>query len=147
MTYLLIISMRAKEPCVFCKIIAGEIPSLKIFEDRKCIAFLDINPINPGHFLVIPKEHYKTITDMPKKLCKHIAGVVWDLTLKLQQTLDPEGVKVLQNNNEQAGQAVPHYHVHVIPRNKGDGAYYKEVWKTRKLSNAEMKSIQDILKS
>jgi histidine triad (HIT) family protein len=136
---------KAKEPCIFCRIIAKEIPCYKVYEDKQCLAFLDINPVNPGHLLVIPKAHYKTITDMPKKLCEHLAGVVWSLSLKVQQELDPDGIKVVQSNNEQAGQLVPHYHVHVIPRYKGDGDHYIEEWKTQELSEEDMKEIQEKL--
>jgi histidine triad (HIT) family protein len=137
----------AREPCIFCRIVAKEIPCYMVYEDKKCLAFLDINPVNPGHLLVIPKSHYKTITDMPQKLCEHLAGIVWTLSLKVQQALDPDGIKVVQNNNEQAGQVVPHYHVHVIPRNRGDLDHYREEWKTRKLDEGEMKDIQKKIKS
>ena len=136
----------AKEPCIFCKIVAKEVPSTRVFEDDKFIAFLDINPINPGHLLVIPKAHYKTITDMPKELYDDLHEVVWDLALKMQQQLDPDGIKIVQNNNEAAGQLVPHYHVHVIPRYAGDGERYKEIWNPVKINEEELKRIQEKLK-
>jgi len=134
--------MKATEPCIFCRIVAKEVPAYTVYEDKDCLAFLDINPVNPGHLLVIPKGHYKTITDMPEKLHGHIYQVAWRLALKLQQELDPDGLKVLQNNNEQAGQVVPHFHVHLIPRVEGDGEYYREAWKSRKLSQDEFEALK-----
>jgi histidine triad (HIT) family protein len=112
-----------------------------VHEDDKSIALLDINPINPGHLLVIPKGHYKTITDMPVELCRHLAGVVWRMSYNLQEALDPDGIRVLQNNNEAAGQEVPHYHIHVIPRYLGD-----EANKRTKPSKAELVKLQEKLK-
>ncbi len=128
------------DQCIFCKIARGEIPSYKIYEDENFLAFLDINPINPGHTLVIPKEHYKTITDAPKSVWADLMSLVWEITLKIQQTIDPDGINIVQNNNEQAGQEVPHIHVHIIPRFGGDEENYKE-WKTMKLPNEEMEKI------
>lgn len=126
------------EPCVFCRIIKGELPAHKIYEDDEVLAFLDVKPINPGHLLVIPKAHYKTVTDMPKELHGKIYEVVWDLALRVQESLDPDGLKLIQNNNIQAGQVVPHFHVHLIPRFKGDEAYYSEEWTTREVSDEEL---------
>ncbi|MBD3312050.1 HIT domain-containing protein [archaeon] len=137
----------AKEPCVFCKIVAGEVPSYKVYEDDEVLAFLDVNPVNPGHLLVVPKAHYKTITDMPKDLYEEIAEKVWELSLKMQKALDPDGMNIVQNNNEHAGQLVPHYHVHVIPRYSGDSDRYIEEWKTKDLSKEEMKEVQAKLQS
>ena len=133
------------EPCIFCRIARGEIPSYKIYEDENYMAFLDINPINPGHTLVIPKSHYKTITDAPKEVWSGLMALVWDLALKIQKKLDPDGLNIIQNNNVQAGQVVPHIHVHIIPRYGGDEENYKE-WKTMKLPEEEFKKLQNYLK-
>ncbi|MFA5406382.1 MAG: HIT family protein [Candidatus Nanoarchaeia archaeon] len=137
--------LTAVEPCIFCRIIKGELPSYKVYEDNKSIAFLDIYPINEGHLLVMPKEHYKTITDMPCKLNKHLAGVVWELVLRLQKTLDPPGIKIIQNNNEAAGQEVPHYHIHLLPRYEGDGERYKETTLRTKANKDKLLKLQEKL--
>ena len=109
--------------CIFCKIIAGKIPSKKIFEDSKVIGILDINPISEGHTLVIPKKHYETIDGVPDGEMGAIFGAVKKVVLKLRAKLEPDGFNVIQNNNEAAGQAIPHFHIHVIPRKEGDDLF------------------------
>ncbi len=138
--------MESPEPCVFCRIVAKELPAKVVYEDSKSIAILNIHPISPGHLLVIPKEHYKTITDMPESLYKHLAGVVWKLSLRIQEALDPDGLNIVQNNNVQAGQAVPHFHIHLIPRFLGDEENYKE-WKEMKVSDDDLKKTEELLKN
>ncbi len=133
------------ESCVFCKIVSKELSAKVIYEDERCMAILDNNPINPGHTLIIPKEHYKTITDMPRELNEHLAGVAWNIVLKIEKELDPDGINILQNNNIQAGQVVPHYHKHVIPRFIGDEEQYKE-WRTIKQTEKELEQMQKRLK-
>ena len=134
------------DDCVFCRIVSGELPCYKVFEDSELMAFLDANPVNPGHLLVIPKKHYKTITDMPRELHGRLYELVWSLAYDLQKKLDPDGLRVSQSNNEAAGQLVPHFHVHMIPRYEGDEVFYQELIKPRKLSSSEMKRIQAKLK-
>jgi len=101
--------------CIFCKIIAGELPSAKIYEDADVFAFLDIKPVNPGHTLVIPKKHFENIHDTPDELLAKVMRVakkISDAILKLGVT----GVNVGMNNGIGAGQLVFHAHVHVMPR-------------------------------
>ena len=136
----------SKESCVFCRIISNELPSYKVYEDKNCVAFLDIKPVNPGHLLVVSKEHYETITDMPKTVLKEISGVIQDLARKVETKLDPDGIKIVQNNGAQAGQEVLHFHVHLIPRYEGDEVNYLEEWTTQELSTAEMNRLAGLLK-
>lgn len=136
----------SKESCVFCRIISNDLPSYRVYEDKNCVAFLDIKPVNPGHLLVVSKEHYETITDMPKTVLKEISGVIQDLARKVETRLDPDGIKIVQNNGSQAGQEVFHFHVHLIPRYEGDEVNYLEEWTTQEVSAAEMNRLAGLLK-
>jgi len=107
--------------CIFCKIVQGEIPSAKIYEDDLVMSFLDINPINPGHALVLPKEHYATLFDVPQEVLhacitasQRVAGAVFG-------AVGASGLNFLQNNFRSAGQLIDHVHFHLIPRHEGDG--------------------------
>lgn len=106
------------DDCIFCKIIDGEIPSHKVYEDENVIAFLDANPVSKGHTLVVPKEHVETIHDAENM------DYMWDALVKVanavQEAFGPEGINVDQNNGELAGQEVFHMHFHVTPRYTGD---------------------------
>ncbi len=101
--------------CIFCKIINGEIPSYKIYEDDDVYAFLDINPVSCGHTLVVPKEHYCDIFEIPDNLLSKINIVVKKLSSTIKEKLKCDGINVLQNNGSCAGQTVFHYHVHIQP--------------------------------
>ncbi len=109
------------QECIFCKIVRGELPSNKIYEDEHSIALLDIHPVNPGHTLVIPKEHFATIFDTPAKTWGHVQETVHKVALALEKGAEADGVNLMMNNREHAGQVVHHAHVHLIPRFKGDG--------------------------
>jgi histidine triad (HIT) family protein len=115
--------------CVFCKIVAGEIPCTKVFEDGLCIAFLDIGPISPGHTLLIPKAHYETIHQMPADEAAHLARHIPLLAAAVQKAVRAEGINVLQNNGACSGQEVFHVHVHLIPRWPEDGLGFR--WPAR----------------
>ncbi len=102
--------------CLFCKIVAGEIPSSKIYEDANVLAFLDIKPVNPGHTLVIPKKHFENIHDTPDELVAKMTVVAKKIAGAIQKNLGAEGVNIGMNNGAVAGQVVFHAHVHVMPR-------------------------------
>jgi len=104
--------------CIFCKIIKQEIPSYKIYEDQHTYAFLDINPVNKGHTLVIPKKHYKNIYDIPEDQLKHLISTVKKLTPIIKQVTKADGISITQNNESAAGQVVFHIHFHIIPKFK-----------------------------
>ncbi|MCD4811926.1 HIT family protein [bacterium] len=104
------------EDCIFCKMANGEVPSHKIYEDEDIFAFLDNFPIEKGHILVIPKEHYENIFDVPEDLIKDMYGVAQKITKTISKTFKVEDFNILQNNGTKAGQSVFHYHIHIIPR-------------------------------
>lgn len=106
--------------CVFCKIIRGEIPSKKVYDDKDVIAFLDINPANPGHTLVVPKKHSEDLTKSNEDDIAKAMHVVKKITASLKEKMNAIGVNVLQNNGKAAGQIVGHTHFHVIPRYPND---------------------------
>ena len=105
--------------CVFCRIISGEIPSMRVYEDEGCIAALDINPASPGHTLIIPKVHHKDLTELDEAEIAHFFSVARLLGLRQLERLDADGFNLVQNNGTAAGQTVPHFHIHVIPRYAG----------------------------
>lgn len=107
--------------CIFCKIIKGEIPCSKIYENNKIIAFLDIAPVHAGHTLVVPKKHCLDITDISDGSAKDVMLGVKKVSNAIIKALNADGLTVTMNNKEAAGQIVAHAHVHVIPRFKGDG--------------------------
>ena len=108
-------------PCIFCNIVNGEIPSFKIFEDEDVLAFLDVNPVTRGHCLVIPKMHFESIFDIPEELLQKVMVATKHISKKVKDVLHPDGIRLSQSNGEVAGQAIFHFHLHVIPRYKDDG--------------------------
>ncbi len=109
--------------CIFCLIVAGKIPSTKVYEDSKVLAFLDINPVTEGHTLVVPKTHWETISQVPDAELGTIFEVVKQLATNLKEKLGADGLNIMQNNGPAAGQEIPHFHVHIIPRKINDGRF------------------------
>ena len=108
--------------CIFCKIINGEIPATKVFEDDLVFAFLDIQPINPGHTLVIPKKHAGSLDELDEDLAGHLMKAAKKIASSIRKSgLKCEGVNLHVADGAVAGQEVPHVHLHVIPRFAGDG--------------------------
>ncbi len=107
--------------CIFCKIVNGELPSHTLYEDEKTIAFLDINPINPGHTIVIPKKHAPDVFEIEDSEWDAVMRTVRTLSHAIEHSLHPVGVNLAMNNRSGAGQVVFHAHVHVIPRFANDG--------------------------
>ncbi|MBU2639628.1 MAG: HIT family protein [Nanoarchaeota archaeon] len=112
--------------CIFCKIIKEEIPCNKIYEDNNIIAFLDIAPVNPGHTLVVPKKHSINMLDTPEETLKELIAITKKLLPAIEAATNAKGFNIHINNNEIAGQAVHHIHLHIIPRFKNDG---RKLWK------------------
>jgi histidine triad (HIT) family protein len=109
------------ENCVFCKIVKGEIPATKLYEDEIALSFLDINPASKGHSLVIPKKHYPTMLDIPEMELAEIIKTVQRIGAAAMKATKADGFNIIQNNKEAAGQVVHHLHFHVVPRFKNDG--------------------------
>lgn len=107
--------------CVFCKIRDGQIPSFKIYEDARTLAFMDINPVNEGHCLVATKAHAATLFDTAVEDLQAAVATAKKVAEALKATLNPDGLNVLQANGKAAFQSVPHFHLHLIPRWEGDG--------------------------
>ena len=106
--------------CIFCKIAAGDIPSATIYEDNDFRVILDIEPASKGHALILPKEHYANLYEMPEELAAKVLVVAKKVVTKMTDILGCDGYNVLQNNGETAGQTVFHFHMHLIPRYKDD---------------------------
>ena len=112
--------MRRDPDCIFCKIVAGEIPSFKLFEDETTLAFMDINPANEGHALVIPKEHAADLYAVSDEALARTAVTAKRVAAALARTLNPDGLNLVQCNGAAAAQSVMHFHVHVLPRVNDD---------------------------
>ncbi|MDP2750674.1 MAG: HIT family protein [Nanoarchaeota archaeon] len=126
--------------CIFCKIVKGEIPSAKIYEDDETYAFLDIAPVNPGHTLVIPKHHTEKLGSLSDKQLGHLMHSVNTITKAVEKGTKADATNVTLNNGEAAGQVVKHVHFHIIPRFKGDGL---KPWQHGKYEEGEMKKVQE----
>lgn len=129
--------------CIFCKIANGEIPSNTIYEDNDFRVILDLGPATKGHALVLPKKHYADLFEIPEetvagavKVAKKVAGIMKD-------KLECDGLNLVQNNGETAGQTVMHFHLHIIPRYKNDGQHI--LWKPTSPSPEELTEIKNII--
>jgi histidine triad (HIT) family protein len=112
--------------CIFCAIISGNLPSSKVYEDNVCVAFMDIQPVNPGHVLVVPKNHVTDLSDLRPETGMHIFQIAQQVAQKLPDSnLRCEGINLILAHGEVAGQEVFHVHLHIIPRYKGDGFGFK----------------------
>ena len=107
--------------CLFCKIIAGEIPAFKIYEDAESVAILDVHPRAPGHTMVLPKHHSQNVIELPAEKLGPVFTAVQKVAKKLRDVLDCDGLTVGINQGRVSGQMVDHLHIHLIPRWKDDG--------------------------
>ena len=107
--------------CVFCKIVAGQIPSTRVFEDEHTLAFMDLGQVNPGHVLVAVKKHAENIYELDDVQAAAVAKASTRIARAIREAFKPEGMSVYQANGKAAGQTVFHYHVHLLPRHAGDG--------------------------
>ncbi len=131
--------------CIFCKISSGEIPSKTIYEDEEFRVILDISPATKGHALILPKEHYANIYEMPEQTAGHAMILAKKLAAHMTETLQCDGLNIMQNNGEAAGQTVFHFHMHLIPRYEQDGNADKLCWNHLELSQEEFAEIQQKL--
>ena len=105
-----------KDDCIFCKLANGDIPTTTLYEDEDFRAILDLGPATKGHTLILPKEHFRDLTELSPEISSKVLGVARHIGMALMKGLGAKGFNVIQNNGEAAGQTVMHYHVHVIPR-------------------------------
>lgn len=109
------------EDCLFCKIVAGDIPCYKVYEDERTLAFLDINPINKGHTLVIPKVHVSRLSEFEDEDLVGFYRALQKVTRAVERAVRLDGLNLFVNQGKDAGQLIPHFHCHISPRLKGDG--------------------------
>ncbi len=132
--------------CIFCKISGGEIPSKTIYEDDEFRVILDISPATKGHALILPKEHYANIFEMPEQLAGKAMILAKKLAKHMTNVLKCDGLNIVQNNGEMAGQTVFHFHMHLIPRYKQDGNEEKLCWNHLELSQEELDDVFEKLR-
>jgi histidine triad (HIT) family protein len=129
--------------CLFCKIATGEIPCDKVYEDADTLAFLDIRPVNPGHTLVIPKEHCQNVFETPEEIWNKVMQSVQKVAQAIRTGLPTEDLNIAMNNGTYAGQVVFHAHVHIMPRHAGDGF---ELWHGKMYAEGEASVIAEKIK-
>ena len=127
-----------KKQCIFCQIVAGKIQSRKVHEDDKVIAILDINPANPGHTLLLTKEHYSIMPQVPDDEIAHVFMVAKSLSNSMLRSIDSQGTNVIVANGVAAGQRAQHFMVHIIPRKENDGVNFILPQKTIELAEIEL---------
>lgn len=110
--------------CIFCRLIAGEIPSAKVYEDEHSVAFMDLGQVNPGHVLVATRQHATTLWDATPEQAAAVMHTVHRVAAAVRAAFQPEGLMLLQANGAVAGQTVGHFHMHVVPRHAHDGIAY-----------------------
>jgi histidine triad (HIT) family protein len=130
-------------PSIFSRIVSGEIPALKVYEDQETLAFMDINPASRGHALVISKDEHPDLFAIPPETLAAIGRTVRLVALALRDVLKPDGMNIIQNNGSAAGQTVFHFHVHIIPRWEGDNAV--RLWTPKQADLAELRALAEQL--
>lgn len=129
--------------CIFCKIANGEIPSKTLYEDDNFRVILDLGPATKGHALVLPKEHYANLYDLPEETAGEAMKLAKRMVIKMTERLGCEGFNLVQNNGDLAGQTVFHFHMHMIPRYQADGQ--KIGWKPQEISQEELEEIKNTI--
>jgi len=127
------------DDCIFCKIVTGQLPSYKIYENEKVFAFLDIGPLSQGHTLVVPKVHFEKFHECPAELLADVAKVLGEVAKAVLIATNAQGYNVLCNNGRVAGQLVDHVHFHIIPRNEGDSVFTQ--WPAKKYEDGQAEEI------
>lgn len=130
--------------CIFCKIVAGEIPCYKIYEDNDFLAFLDIQPISKGHTLIVPKKHYNTFLETPVEILTQMTPIIHKIGKALIKATQADGLNFGLNNGSAAGQIIMHTHFHIIPRFNNDGLH---TWPSVECSKEEFKKIEQNIKN
>ncbi|MBD5505677.1 MAG: HIT family protein [Lachnospiraceae bacterium] len=127
--------------CIFCKIANGEIPSQTLYEDETFRVILDLGPATKGHALILPKEHYANLYELPETTAGEAMKLAKKMAAMMTERLGCEGFNLVQNNGDLAGQTVFHFHMHLIPRYRADGQ--KIGWKPQEVSQEELKAVKD----
>ncbi len=132
-----------KEDCIFCKIANGQIPSKTIYEDEEFRVILDLGPATKGHALILPKEHAKDLYELPKETASRVLLLAKEMAGRMAEKLHCDGLNLVQNNGEAAGQTVLHFHLHLIPRYLNDGLDMK--WTHGEPSQEELEAVCELL--
>ncbi len=130
--------------CIFCKLANGEIPTNSIYEDERFNVILDNGPATKGHCLILPKDHYANLFELPEETAMEAMKLAKKLSKSLMEKLSADGLNLVQNNGAAAGQTVNHFHLHIIPRYENDGQHI--LWKPTEPSAEELKSLCQALK-
>ena len=125
--------------CIFCKIANGEIPTRTVYEDEDFRAILDLGPATQGHTLILPKKHAQDLYDLPEEIAAKVLPTAKKIAAQLKEKLNCEGLNLVQNNGEIAGQSVMHFHLHLIPRYSNDGQ--RILWKPTQPNATELDSV------
>ena len=133
------------ENCIFCKIANGEIPSRTLYEEDRFRVILDLGPATKGHALILPKNHYADLFALPEDEAAEAAKLAKKMGAELVEKLHADGLNVVQNNGETAGQTVKHFHIHLIPRYENDGQHI--LWNPGKMSDEELDSVAETVNS
>ena len=129
-----------KEDCIFCKIANGDIPSKSLYEDDDFKVILDLGPATKGHALILPKDHYANLYELPENTAAEAMKLAKTMAAKMTEKLHADGFNLVQNNGEAAGQTVMHFHLHLIPRYENDGQHI--LWRPGSASPEELEEIQ-----
>jgi histidine triad (HIT) family protein len=127
---------------IFSRIVSGDIPAYKVYEDAQTLAFMDINPAARGHTLVICKAEYPDLLSIPPDVLDAVSRATQQVARAIQAALQPDGINIIQNNGAAAGQVVFHYHVHVIPRWDADGGAVK-LWRAQQTDPADLQTVAE----
>ncbi|MBS7303604.1 MAG: HIT family protein [Lachnospiraceae bacterium] len=131
------------DSCIFCKLANGDIPTNTVYEDENFRVILDLSPATKGHALILPKNHYKNLYELPEETAADVMKLAKKMAVMMTEKLHADGFNLVQNNNEVAGQTVFHFHLHLIPRYNGDGQNIN--WVPGNPSAEELAEIKDIL--
>ncbi|WMC94337.1 HIT family protein [Kineothrix sp. MB12-C1] len=131
------------DSCIFCKIANGDIPSKEIYEDEDFKVILDLGPATKGHALILPKNHYRSLYELPDELASKVMLLAKKMSVQMTEKLECDGFNLVQNNGEAAGQTVFHFHLHLIPRYEEDGQVLG--WKALQPTSEELSEVRRLL--
>lgn len=132
-----------EDNCIFCKIANGDIPSKTLYEDDECRVILDLGPATKGHALILPKNHYANLFELPENEAEHVMVVAKRMASRMMGKLQCDGFNLVQNNGETAGQTVFHFHMHLIPRYKWDNQLIG--WKPMQATQEELEETMNTI--
>ena len=133
-----------RQHCIFCDIVAGKAPCVRVYEDEHTLAFMDINPATRGHVLVIPKRHAQDLLDVSPEDLQHVMRTVQRLAPAMDQALRPDGINLIQANRRAAFQSVFHFHIHIVPRWWNDGL--RPPWAPRRGDRTEIEAVGALIR-